>query len=143
MTLEDICSVHGHASFCTITDEELKILAHRVRDTNGFQRISNPNGHEFFAGIFKNDKEAAKIIQSIKEHVQKNEFGDEFNQLSQELSAMMPIIEGTRYALTFDQAFYLMHSHRPMDDIYVMFEQQMGDRHETVLIKYTTGEYAS
>ena len=143
MSLEDICNVHGHATFCTITDDEIETLFHRVRNSNGFQRISNPNGHKFFAAIFQNDKEAAKIIQSIKEHVQKNEFGDEFNQLSQELSEKMPIIEGTRYALTFDQAFYLMQSHRPMDDIYVMFEQQMGDRRETVLIKYTTGEYAS
>ena len=143
MSLEDICNVHGHATFCTITDEELESLVHHVRDTNGFGRIHNPGNHDFFLGIFDNDKKAARIIESIKECVLNRDFGDKFLQLSLELDWVMPRIEGTRYALTFEQAFYLMQSHRPMDDIYVMLEQQMGDRRETVLIKYTTGEYAS
>jgi len=142
MSLEEICKIHGRATFFKITDEQLKSLVHLVRDENGRGYIFNPNNHDIFAGTFRNDKAAALIIQSIKKCVQENDFGDKFNELSQELSEKMPTIEGTRYALSFEQAFYVAKTHRPMDDIYVIHEQQTSDDHQTVLIKYISGEYA-
>ena len=134
--------VLGYATFYC-TKEELNTLVHWVNNGNGFQRLHNPNGCDFFAGIYESDRKSAQIIDAIKGCVRSGNKGGAFGDLCKGLEARMPIIDGVRYAMTYEQAFYVEKTCRLMDDIYIIQDESTENHYDVRLVNYVTGEYAS
>ncbi len=143
MTNKEIYESSGHAFFDFANVRESEKLVHWVKQGGGFMRVKNPNGCEFFVGKFSSDNEAAEAIESIKASI-KNDVKDQaINEATAILDCSMPVINGIRYVLNHEDAYYLARAHRPMDDILVISEEVIEHKICLRLLEYNSGKYAS
>ena len=144
MTNEEIYEMsHGTAvcSFSTIKESEQ--LVHWVSNGGGFMRLANPNGGEFFAAIFPSDNEAFEVIDAIKESILNGGDDESLKNLCVKLDECLPIIDGIKYVMAPELAYYLVRTHRPMDDIYFYENKSTDKKYDRRLIEYVSGKYAA
>ncbi len=143
MTNQEIYDAFGSPTFRFSTVSESEKLVHWVKKGGGFMRAKNPNGTKFFAGLFCSDNEAAEIIESIEEAILNNADDKKIKKLCVKLDKCMPIIEGVKYVMTLKMAYYLVRTHRPMDDIYFVDEHSNEKVYDMRLREFVSGRYAS
>ena len=142
MTNQEIYDVSGgNAGFDMSHIKESQKLVHLVMlGGEGFNTTKNPNGSEFFMGTFLSDSEACGVIHSLERAILDCADDEIINELCAKLDKCLPIIDGIKYVMDLNEAFYLSKTHRPMDDVYCYY----GDFFCGVwLIEYTSGRYAS
>ena len=146
MTNEEIynLSPFASASFPLEAIKDGEKLVHLVSKKDTYLHFENPNGSKFFAGNFDTDRDAYKLIDSLKTAFLREEGIERINYLSSLLEEKLPVIDGIKYAVQLDQAFLLAATRRPMDDIYVIYDEMVGaDYAVRRLIEYVSRRYAS
>lgn len=107
-------------------------------------RAKNPSGIEFFVGTFAKDRDAFSYLLAIKAAVLNGVDGDEgFKKLCAQLDECLPIIEGVKYVLPLELAYYLVRTHRPMDDIYFYQKKSPELPYDMEIVEFASGRYAS
>ncbi|MBP5634695.1 hypothetical protein J6X09_03320 [Candidatus Saccharibacteria bacterium] len=144
MTNQEIFDVSpGRATFNFSHVRESEKLIHWVASGGGFARPRNPDGTEFFIGKFYSDHDAAGIIEAVEEAILNGANDDEIKELCVKLDECMPIIEGVKYAMSLEMAYYLVRTHRPMDDIYFIDVHSDSGHRDTRLREFVSGRYAA
>ena len=142
MTNEEIYDVSGGSDEFDLSNiKESEKLVHLVMlGGEGFNRTKNPNGSEFFMGTFLSDSEACNAIRSLERAILDCASDEIINELCAKLDKCLPIIDGIKYVMDLNEAFYLSKTHRPMGDIY-FYNGNFTDN--VILVEYTSGRFAS
>jgi hypothetical protein len=141
MTNEEIYDVSGGSDDFDVSNiEKSEKLVHWISLFEGFYNVKNSNGSKFFLGTFSSDVEAHKAIHSVMAAIM-NDYGDEeINELCVKLDKCLPMVDGIKYVMSLEEAYYLSKTHRSMDDIY--FHE--GALHlGAPLMEYASGRFAS
>ena len=144
MTNKEIYDVSGGSydfNFSAIDDNEK--LVHWIIDGGGLMRAENPNGSKFYAGTFPSDRNAFDIIEGVRKSVMSGGDDDALKKLCVKLEKSLPIIDGIKYVMTLEQAYYLARTHRPMDDIYFVEDVSTEEVYDVRFVEYVSGRYAS
>ena len=142
MTNEEIYDVSGGSDEFDLSNiKESEKLVHLVMlGGEGFNRTKNPNGSEFFMGTFLSDSEACNAIHSLERAILDCASCEIINELCVKLDKCLPIIDGIKYVMDLNEAFYLSKTDRPMNDIY-FYDGNFTDN--VILKEYISGRYAS
>ena len=144
MTNEEIYEISGfNGSFCFSTIGESEQLVRWVDEGGGFMRLANPNGSKFFAAISHLDNDAFEAVEAIKESILNDGDDESFKELCVKLDECLPVIDGIKYVMTSELAYFLARTHRPMDDIYFYENKSTDGKYDVRLMEYVSGRYAS